>query len=68
MTDFTLTNDPPRPPRPVGQNNPQCRQKVLLTGLGCLPGQLDLPFGGTIGERLDAWRAMHDMTTDPDLE
>ena len=55
MTDFTLINDPPRPPRPVGQNNPQCRQKVLLTGLDCLPGQLDLPLPDE-SPALPAWK------------
>ncbi len=40
--DFTLTNDPPAPRRaPAVVNEPE-RQRVLIDGLDCLPGQLDL--------------------------
>jgi hypothetical protein len=38
---FTLQNDPPphKPWQPPEQ--PKGRQKMLFTGLDCLPGQLD---------------------------
>ena len=39
---FTLTNDPP-PHRPWrGEEPEKLKQKVLLEGLKCLPGQQDL--------------------------
>ncbi|MFZ1933132.1 MAG: hypothetical protein WCB27_01625 [Thermoguttaceae bacterium] len=39
---FTLANPPP-PHNPwSGERTEQCRQKVLLTGMDCPPGQLDL--------------------------
>ena len=50
---FTLQNDQLRPkPLQLG-NNDKSRQKVLFSGLDCLPGQLDLfPTDGTNqGER-----------------
>ena len=39
---FQLANDPPAPRRaPTVVNEPE-RQRVLIDGLDCLPGQLDL--------------------------
>lgn len=38
---FELVNDPPAK-RPVVEDDVKCRQKVLFTGLNCLPGQQDL--------------------------
>ena len=39
---FTLTNDPPKPPRGDFPGRDKQQQRVLFTGLGCLPGQQDL--------------------------
>jgi hypothetical protein len=39
---FRLENSPPKPEPYHGEPAPQCRQKVLFTGLSLLPGQLDL--------------------------
>lgn len=38
---FRLVNDPERPAKPVIVCEPE-RQRLLLDGLDCLPGQLDL--------------------------
>ena len=38
---FTLRNAPPVPPTAQFENNPN-RQRVLLAGMDCLAGQLDL--------------------------
>jgi len=38
---FTLQNDPPCRPAPRFESTP-ARQRVLLAGLDCLPGQSDL--------------------------
>lgn len=38
---FRLMNDPERPARPVIVCEPE-RQRLLIDGLDCLPGQLDL--------------------------
>ncbi len=38
---FALVNDKPRP-KPWRAENDPCRQRMLLTGLDCLPGQGDL--------------------------
>jgi hypothetical protein len=45
---FALRNDPPAATKATFENNP-CRQRVLLAGLDCLPGQQDLfpTDGGT---------------------
>lgn len=43
MPEFTLTNERPRPPlRSVFADNERTKQTMLLSGLDCLPGQLDL--------------------------
>lgn len=43
MPDFTLTNDRRAPPRRSEfVNNERTKQLPLLSGLDCLPGQLDL--------------------------
>jgi hypothetical protein len=39
MEPFQLTNEPPKRKRP---DVPPEKQKVLFSGLDCLPGQLDL--------------------------
>lgn len=39
--EFELANDPPRPVKPVIVCEPE-RQRLLIDGLDCLPGQLDL--------------------------
>ena len=39
--DFTLANDP-RKHRPRKFDDDPARQRVLIDGLDCLPGQLDL--------------------------
>lgn len=39
---FELRNDPPRPRRATFHDNEAQRQRVLIDGLHCLPGQLDL--------------------------
>lgn len=39
--EFTLANDPPKP-KPVRFENSEGRQRMLLAGLDCLPGQSDL--------------------------
>ena len=40
---FALANPPPSPHKPWrGEPTEQCRQKVLLSGMDCQPGQLDL--------------------------
>jgi hypothetical protein len=40
--EFALANPPP-PHKPWhGEPTEQCRQKVLLTGMDCQPGQLEL--------------------------
>ncbi|HUT12352.1 MAG TPA: hypothetical protein VMY42_17775 [Thermoguttaceae bacterium] len=39
---FQLQNDPPRPKRWTGEPAPKSRQRVLFSGLGCLPDQQDL--------------------------
>jgi hypothetical protein len=42
VVDFELRNDPP-PHKPAQFNNqPPTTQRVLVEGIGCLPGQLDL--------------------------
>lgn len=42
VDNFALANDPP-PHNPFcGEPAPECRQKVLFTGLNCLSGQQDL--------------------------
>ena len=38
---FSLANDPPRP-KPTRFENREARQRMLLAGLDCLPGQGDL--------------------------
>jgi hypothetical protein len=38
---FTLRNDPPAPKRARFDDEPT-RQRVLVEGMDCLPGQLDL--------------------------
>ena len=38
---FALANDPPRP-KPARFENSEGRQRMLLAGLDCLPGQGDL--------------------------
>lgn len=43
MPEFQLTNDRPRSAKPSSfADNERCRQTMLLSGLDCLPGQLDL--------------------------
>lgn len=43
MSDtFALRNDPPKPPRGDFTGREKQQQKVLFTGLDCLPGQQDL--------------------------
>ena len=43
MTEqFTLRNDPPSPKAQSFESNSKTRQKMLLAGLDCLPGQMDL--------------------------
>lgn len=43
MTDaFTLTNDPPKPPKGDFPGRDKQQQKVLFTGLDCLEGQTEL--------------------------
>jgi hypothetical protein len=42
VDDFVLTNPPPKPEPYRGELAPVCRQKMLITGLSLLPGQLDL--------------------------
>lgn len=53
MTDdapFTLTVDPPKHVRkPVCDDQEQSRQTMLLDGLDCLPGQMDL-FDNATGQ------------------
>jgi hypothetical protein len=39
---FTLSNPPPQPIPWRGPKPENTRQTVLLSGLDCLPGQLDL--------------------------
>ena len=39
---FTLANDPPRKPVATFDDQEKTRQTVLIEGLDCLPGQLDL--------------------------
>lgn len=42
---FVLRNDPPpkeQGKQPVCDDNDKCRQRMLLDGLDCLPGQRDL--------------------------
>lgn len=39
---FELRNDPPRPTPWKPRVGPKDRQRMLLSGLDCLPGQLDL--------------------------
>jgi hypothetical protein len=40
---FELNNQPEPPPRWQGEAPaPKCRQKVLFSGMDCLPGQMDL--------------------------
>lgn len=41
-SDFTLANDPPRVRPQSFDNGEKTRQRVLVDGLNCLPGQLDL--------------------------
>lgn len=40
--EFELRNDPPRHRRATFADNEAQRQRVLIDGLHCLPGQLDL--------------------------
>lgn len=40
--DFALANDPPAQKRATFDNLEATRQRVLIDGLACLPGQLDL--------------------------
>jgi len=40
--EFTLSNEPAHPTPTRFESNGKTRQKVLLCGLNCLPGQLDL--------------------------
>jgi len=40
--EFALANDPPRAPKWLGEPSPPQTQRVLITGLSCMPGQLDL--------------------------
>lgn len=40
--EFALRNDPPAPPKGPPIFGITGQQKVLFTGLDCLPGQLDL--------------------------
>jgi hypothetical protein len=43
MPDFTLTNERPRTAAPSSfADNERTKQLPLLSGLDCLPGQLDL--------------------------
>ena len=43
MPDFTLTNDRRETARPsLFSDNERTKQTLLLSGLDCLPGQLDL--------------------------
>jgi hypothetical protein len=43
MPDFTLTNGRPRTAAPSSfVSNERTKQTLLLSGLDCLPGQLDL--------------------------
>jgi hypothetical protein len=40
---FELDNEPEPPPRWRGEDaDTKCRQKVLFSGMDCLPGQMDL--------------------------
>ena len=39
---FELTNEPPPPEPWQGEKPEPTRQKVLFSGMECLPGQLDL--------------------------
>lgn len=39
---FTLENEPARAPRPVFSDQENTRQRKLIDGLDCLPGQRDL--------------------------
>lgn len=43
VEEFTLSNPPPKPAKvPLGNESNGGTQKYLLTGLDCLPDQLDL--------------------------
>jgi len=39
---FTLRNDPPEPKRAPIESSGKRRQRMLFSGLDCLPGQMDL--------------------------
>jgi len=40
--EFRLANDPRLPSKWLGEPSPPQTQRVLITGLDCAPGQIDL--------------------------
>jgi hypothetical protein len=40
--DFKLHNDPPKKPKEVYHSLDRTKQRMLITGLGLEPGQLDM--------------------------